>query len=175
MAGSLHQMTMTYVAEQDRLMFRVSTTDDIEYQMWFTRRFVGVLWGALRQTMERNPDLRDDMTRDVKDAILGMEHQEAVQQADFSQEHKKDNTNLTSNTGPLLVVGGAVTPGEGELTGIKFSTKDGTEVRFNLNKQLLHAFCHLMVSTAVRAEWSLDLSLGDANVVLPEAAVQQVH
>jgi len=175
MAGSLHQMTMTYVAEQDRLMFRVSTTDDIEYQMWFTRRFVGVLWGALRQTMERNPDLRDDMTRDVKDAILGMEHQEAVQQADFTQEHKKDNTNLTSNTGPLLVVGGAVTPGEGELTGIKFSTKDGTEVRFNLNKQLLHAFCHLMVSTAVRAEWSLDLTMGDANVVLPDAAVQQVH
>ena len=175
MTKALHQMTMTYVPEQDRVMFRVSTTQSTEYQMWFTRRFVSVLWTALRQVLERHPDIREDMTRDVKDAILGMEHQEAVQQADFSQDHKRGNADLTSNTGPLLVTGGAVTPAENDLTHLKLATKEGSEVRFTLNKQLLHAFCHLMVSTALRADWSLDLSMGDANVVVTDQSVQQIH
>ena len=123
--SALHQLSMTYSAEQDRVLFRLSTTEKTEYQMWLTRRFVHVLWGALKQTFERDAALKSAITEDVKDAILGMEHQEAVQKTDFDTPPTKETTNLTSNTGPLLVTGGSVSPGE-NITSLKFSTLEGT-------------------------------------------------
>ncbi|MEX2311935.1 MAG: hypothetical protein WD624_05695, partial [Rhodospirillales bacterium] len=91
---------------------------------------------------------------------------EAVQSTDFETPPAKDTTDTTSNTGPLLVIGGKIHPGE-KVTGVSLKTADGSDVRFNLNEQLLHAFCHLLVTTSVKADWKLNLSLGDSNVVVP--------
>ncbi len=170
--SALHQMTMSYVAEEDRILFRLSTKDKKEYRMWLTRRFVGVLWGALGNTFAKHEDLARIADESIKDAVLSMKHQEAVQNTDFDTPVLNDVTDTTSNTGPLLVTGGKVHPGK-TVTGLVFRTQDGSDVRFNLNEQLLHALCHLMVTTCQRAGWKLDLTLGDPNVVVPtgEAAV----
>jgi hypothetical protein len=77
--SALHQMTMSYVAEEDRILFRLSTKDKKEYRMWLTRRFIGVLWGALGNTFAAKEDLVRITDNAVKDAVLGMKHQEAVQ------------------------------------------------------------------------------------------------
>ena len=164
--SALHQMTMSYVAEEDRILFRLSTKDKKEYRMWLTRRFIGVLWGALGNTFAAKEDLVRITDTAVKDAVLGMKHQEAVQSTDFETPVLEDVTDATSNTGPLLVTGGKVHAGD-NVTGLVFTTKDGSDVRFNLNEQLLHALCHLIVTTCQRAGWNLDLTLGDPNVVVP--------
>ena len=171
--SGLHQLTMSYVPEQDRILFRLATTDKTEYRLWLTRRFVHVLWGALKQTFASNDELKQIVDRDVQDAVLGMKHQEAVQKTDFETPHVDDTTDATSNTGPLLVTGGKVHPGK-EVTGLVFKTAEGSDIRFNLNDQLLHAFCHLIVSTSARADWNLDLAVGDSNVHVP-AGVAVVH
>lgn len=171
----LHQMTMSYVAAEDRVLFRLSTTGETEYRMWFTRRFVSILWGALVQVMDRNPSLRADMTREVKDAVIGMQHQEAVQQSNFDKAHNEGNVDLTSNSGPLLVTGGALVPGENGLTTLKLTTEAKQQIAFNLNDQLLHAFCHLMLNAALKADWGLELAVGDGNVVVSEESAHQVH
>lgn len=165
--SALHQLTMSYDPSQDRILFRLATKDKKEYRMWLTRRFVHVLWGALKQTFSKNETLAKIVDQEVKDAVLGMKHQEAVQSTDFETPPVTDTYDATSNTGPLLVTGGTVTPGE-NATALVFKTADGTDVRFNLNEQLLHAFCHLIVSTTTRADWKLDLDVGGANVVVPE-------
>jgi len=167
MASPLHQLTMSYDPSQDRILFRLATKDKKEYRMWLTRRFVHVLWGALQQTFAKNEILAKIVDKEVQDAVLGMKHQEAVQSTDFDTPPVKDNVDATSNTGPLLVTGGTVTPGE-KSTGLVFKTADGTDVRFSLNEQLLHAFCHLIVSTSTKANWRLDLEVGAGNVVVPE-------
>jgi hypothetical protein len=43
MPSALHQITMSYSAEQDRLLLHVGTTDKKEYKLMLTRRFVRVL------------------------------------------------------------------------------------------------------------------------------------
>lgn len=172
--SGLHQLTMSYVPEQDRILFRLSTVDKKEYRMWLTRRFVGVLWGALHQTFSRNTELARIVDKDIQEAVLGMKHQEAVQNTDFETPPVADTTDATSNTGPLLVTGGKVHPGD-TVTGLSFSTADGADIRFNLNEQLMHAFCHLIITTTVRADWSLDLSLGDGNVVVPDNSSAALH
>lgn len=165
--SALHQLTMSYVPEQDRILFRLSTKDKKEYRMWLTRRFVTVLWGALGQTFSKRPELQKIIDNDVKDAVLGMKHQEAVQSTDFETPPVEDNADATSNTGPLLITGGKVHPGE-KLTGISFHSAEGSDIRFNLNEQLMHAFCHLIVTTTTKAEWKLDLTVGDGQVVIPQ-------
>jgi len=165
--SALHQLTMSYMPEEDRILFRLATTDKKEYRLLLTRRFIHVLWGALRQTFAKDAELAKIVDKDVQDAVLGMKHQEAVQNTDFDTPPVTDTVDTTSNSGPLLVVGGKIHPGE-KLTGVVFKTSDGADVRFNLNEQLMHAFCHLIVSTSLKADWKLDLAMGDGNVVVPK-------
>lgn len=172
--SALHQLTMSYVPEQDRILFRLATTDKKEYRFWLTRRFVTVLWGALKQSFAANPELAKIVDKDVQDAVLGMKHQEALQGTDFDTPAVTDTTDATSNTGPLLVTGGKVHPSD-TVTGISFHTEDKSDIRFNLNEQLMHAFCHLIVTTTTRAEWKLDLAVGDVSVVVPEGGQAVVH
>jgi hypothetical protein len=174
--GALHQITLGFNPFEDRLLLRISNTDKIEYQLWLTRRFVKVLWGALTKTLERHhPDLQAALAPEVRDAVLAMEHQEAVQAADFSQDHARGNVNLMSNTGPQLVVGGKVKAGEGELTMLHLQTGGGTDIALTLNKQLLHALCHLIVTTVVKTDWDLKFLIGDGNVVVPEKGAARLH
>lgn len=164
--SALHQLTMSYMPEQDRILFRLATKDKKEYRLYLTRRFVHVFWGALKQTFEKNTEMASIVDKGVQEAVLGMKHQEAVQSTDFETPPAQDTTDTTSNTGPLLVIGGKIHPGE-KITGVSLKTADGSDIRFNLNEQLLHAFCHLLVTTSVKADWKLNLSLGDSNVIVP--------
>ncbi|MBT7251272.1 MAG: hypothetical protein HN877_18985 [Rhodospirillaceae bacterium] len=170
MSSPLHQLTMTYSPEQDRVLLRIATREKTEYQLWMTRRFVRVMCGALIQTMEKNPEMAADLLPDVKDAVLAMEHQESIQSSDFSQSHSEETTNLTSNTGPLLVTGGNVKTVNPDLTRINLKTDNGMNIEFGLNKQLLHALCHMMITSAQKADWDLELAVGDPQVVVPESS-----
>jgi hypothetical protein len=168
MTSPLHQITMSFTAEEDRMLLRISTTEKSEYQLWLTRRFVKVLWKALIQTLERDPDLKKSLLPEVKDAMMSMRHQEAVNASEFEKPHIETNRDLTSNSGPLLVTNGTVTPLKPGLTQLAFNTADGKGVNFSLNDKLLHALCHLIISTSQKAEWGLDLMIGDPAVVVPK-------
>jgi hypothetical protein len=202
MTSPLHQLTMTYSPEQDRVMLRIGTKENTEYQLWMTRRFVRIMWRALIQIMERDLNLakdwvpedrvtedrvpKDQVPKDrapkdrapkdqvpeVKDAIMAMQHQESVQNSDFSQKHAKGNVNLMANTGALLVIGCQVKPVNEDRTRINFKTDKGTGIEFFLNKKLLHALCHMIIKSAQRAQWDLDLAVGDPNVMVPADAAQ---
>ena len=185
-------------------MLRISTKQNTEYQLWMTRRFVRIMWRALIRIMEHDPNLTTDQAPndggprerapndrsprdretneqvpkehapDVKDAIMAMQHQESVQKSDFSQKHAKGNVNLMANTGALLVIGGQVKPVNEDRTRINLKTDKSTGIEFFLNKKLLHALCHMIMKSAQRAEWDLDLTVGDPNVLVPSDA-NQIH
>ena len=173
MTDALHQITLTFAPEEDRMLLRVTTTGDTEYQLWLTRRFIRVLWGALMQTLERDPALKKTVLPEVREAMMGMRHQEAIASSEFETPHQEGKTNLTSNTGPLLVTGGSVTPMKDGATRLNFTTTDGTTVNFNLNEQLLHAICHLIITSSHNADWDLDLAVGDPTVIAADKS--KVH
>ena len=185
-------------------MLRIGTKQNTEYQLWMTRRFVRIMWRALIKIMENDPNLSkdqpspskapsaglakdhatksavseeqipNDRAPEVKDAIMAMQHQTSVQNSDFSQKHAKDNVNLMANTGALLIVGGQVKPMNEDRTRINLKTDKGTGIEFFLNKKLLHALCHMIIKSAHRAQWDLDLTVGDPNVMVP-ADASQIH
>jgi len=162
---------MSFSPEEDRMLLRISTTDESEYHLWLTRRFIKVLWAALLKTMERDSQLQKTLLPGVRDAIMGMRHQEAIAASDFDKPHQDGKRTLTSNTGPLLVTGGTVTPLKDGTTKLIFNTIDGTGINFSLNEKLLHALCHLIISSSQNASWDLDLSVGDPNVIAADESV----
>ena len=193
MTRILHQLTLTYSAEQDRIMLRISTKENNEYQLWLTRRFVRAIWKGLLKAIERDPILSRGLMPKVKKAVMAMEHQKSIQDSDFSQKHKTDNinatpeiargllpkhskgkTNLTSGEETLLVTGAQVKPVDKNLTRIKLKTEANTVIEFSLNKKLLHALCHMMVNSTQKAGWDLNFAIGDPQVILPRDA-NQIH
>ena len=132
-----------------------------------------LLWQTLIGVLEKHPDIRAGLMPQVKEAMLAMRHQAAVQDADIGREFAGDNRDLTSNTGPQLVTAARVKAVGESHTELHFRTVSGTDIRFTIDKTALHAFCHLLVKCAVGAEWDLPLAIGDAAAVAPAGA--RVH
>jgi hypothetical protein len=174
MTSTLHQITMRHSAEDDRLLLRISTTDKSEFRFWLTRRFVQVLWPALMAIIEQeDPGTKRNLMPAAKKAVMAMEHQQAVGASDFSHKHDEDSKNLTPD--PLLVVGGSVTPGKTGLTSLVLKTHARAEVKLSLNKELLHALCKLLIKTTMKANWGLDLTVGDAAIIAAPTEQTRVH
>ena len=109
----------------------------------------------------------------AKKAVMAMQHQQAVGASDFTHKHDEDSKNLTAD--PLLVVGGSVTPGKTGLTALVLKTHAGAEIKLSLNKGLLHALCKLLIETTMKANWGLDLTVGDAAIIVTPADQNLVH
>lgn len=45
----LHQLKLDFISEQDRLLLRVSTDNQLEVRLWLTRRALRLLWPLLVQ------------------------------------------------------------------------------------------------------------------------------
>ncbi len=175
MTSALHQITMSFSAEEDRMLLRVGTTDKAEYKLWMTRRFIRVLWSALIQVLENKSDLKADIRPTAKKAVMAMEHKEALGSTDFSRGHEEDYQDMTKKTGPLLIVGGTVKQGKGGVTQLNLQVQGGGKVKLALNQKLLHGLCKLLIETTAKAGWDLDLAVGDAaGFVVPEDRTQ-VH
>lgn len=174
LANALHQITLGFNPHEDRLLLRITTTGGRDCRMWLTRRFVKVLWGALQQALDTHPDIKAQLAPEARKAVLAWEHHEAVQRSDISEGREEARPAAAAEgvagegvPTPELVVGGAVTPGRGRMTRMRFQTLAGKDVTFTLTKQLLHALCHLLITTTLKAGWDLGLMVGDGNVVVP--------
>lgn len=161
MSSPLHQMTMGFSAEDDRLLLRLTTRDMTEYQLWLTRRFVKVLWGALIQILEKAPQTAPK----ARGPVMAVEHFEAVRTAELSRKHDVGTKKATPE--PELIIGGTVKAEAGGLTRLVFNTKGGLTYTFTLNKKFLHLLLHLTASCAAKAEWDLETAVGSGNVVIP--------
>ena len=107
MPNSLHQMTMSYSATEDRLLLRVSTTANDEHQIWLTRRFVKMLWPALfkgveKQSLPPETAAAPTTTPQVKRAVMAMQHNEALQKTDMTQQHDEKKVNKRSTYSPIV-------------------------------------------------------------------------
>ena len=120
-------------------------------------------------------DIGNNSSQLVRNKVKAIEHKEAIQTSDFSKKHSKGNVNLTSKSGPLLVVGCRVKSLNEQNTLLSLKTADGMGIQFGLNKKLLHALCHMMVSSSNKAQWNLVLEVGDPKVIAPDMPEGVVH
>ena len=179
MSSTLHQMTVNYVAEQDRVLLRVSTTDNTEVQLWLTRRFTKILWDVLVQTIDslghqnRPNDMKDE--RSVA-ATRAVEHQEALKKVLTDTPSDSNEPPTAMSTNPLLIVEINSRLDKNGTAHLNLKNNDGKDILLTLNTELLHGFLHQISSVANTADWGLELMLSqrDASVTIPTGK-QQLH
>jgi len=175
MTARLRQILVGYTPEEDRLLLRFATSEQIEIRLFLTRRFVQMLWEALVRIMEERPDLKVALKPEAKKAVLSFEHEEAVRSGTYIKRFD-DEEALSQPLGktPLLVTGAHCKPLAGGATQVGFRTRGGKTITVNLEKKLLHSLCHLLVGACQKAEWDLELTLGDVPAA-PAEAGDQLH
>ena len=59
------------------------------------------------------------------------------------------------------------------ITHLTLNSENGMAINVSLNKKLMHAFCHMTISTSFQAEWELGLAVGDPSVISSDST--KVH
>jgi len=168
-AVKLHQLKVDYNAEQDRLLMLIAASESVELRMWLTRRFVKLLWPLLvKLAEEASPRIRTQANPEARKALLGIEHQQAVQKADFSKAYEGKSRNMPLGEEPLLL--GRIQTGhdrKGQPV-LAMHPAEGQGVTLTLDAVLLHSVCRLLQAAVKKSGWDMELKLPGAEAAPPE-------
>lgn len=169
----LHQLKLDFIPEQDRLLLRVSTDNQLEVRLWLTRRALRLMWPLLVQMVRASPEAALQSNPEARDALVGMQHEQALSRADFARPFEEAPRQMPLGTEPVLVVhiqaskDGAGKPVLGLLP------QQGQGIHLTLDNTLLHSFCKLLQNAVAKSDWNLALDLpalqpGSADATAPK-------
>ena len=160
---NIHQLSLTYQVEQDRILVQITTHSDEALRVWLTRRMVANLLPHLTHAVTNveigNAQLatQDDIGKKM---LMEFKKHESIAQSDFKTPFKPDAAIFPIGAEPLLVTNLNLTPvGKGELR-IGFEEKLAGTVKprgfqVTMGSPLLHSFMHLLESAIKLSEWGL--------------------
>ena len=160
---NIHQLSLTYQVEQDRILVQISTHTGEALRLWLTRRMVATLFPHLNrvatnvETNNAQLATQDDMGKKM---LMEFKKHESITQADFKTPFKPDAVVFPIGAEPLLVTTVNLTPtADGELR-IGFEEKFADTVKprgfqLTMASPLLHSFMHLLESAIKISEWGL--------------------
>lgn len=155
----LHQLKIEFVAEQDRLLMRLSTDNSAEVLLWLTRRCVKRLWPLLVNMAQATPEIAVQPNPEARQALLGFQHEKAIRQADFSKPYQEAPRERPLGQAPVLVT--RIQPrrdAQGRhVLGLLPTVGQGVHV--TLDDNLLHGLLRLIQNAVSRAEWDLELKM----------------
>ena len=173
----LEQFSASYDAEQDRLLLRIRSSDDAEYRLWLTRRYLALLWPILMKMAE---DFSARKTTDplTRNTLAELAHGEAVGKADFASQYKKGSL-FPLGEQPILLARISVKPLQGNTQTLTLLPQQGQGINLDLDERLVHVLARLLQQAATTAEWGLklDVSLtpGTTAEPLQAAAPRLLH
>lgn len=160
---NIHQLSINYLQEHDRILVRINTIELAELRLWFTRRltlgFAPLLNRIVAKHVSSQEAIKSAHISPTATADTSTQHllaefkkQELLQQSDFKTPFKDQPSQLPLGAEPLLVTEVNVTPlASGQLQMV-FSEKlpdqaPGSKPRsfkIALEANLTHGFVHLL-------------------------------
>lgn len=162
----VHQLSIGYLPEQDRILVRVNTSDRQELQCWFTRRLtlgLGPLFDrivtahAAQGNAAANTRMADPDPIASK-AIAEFARAETLRTADFSTPYRTPDAHQPLFANPLLVTDITLTPLAGAQLRMRCAEKLAAQAQARqfellLSQQLTHAFMHLLERALQASQW----------------------
>lgn len=162
----IHQLSVNYQAEQDRILLKVNSTSGEEMRMWLTRRLMSGLWPLLGKLntdqlirMEAAGSALASADDELKKMVTEFRKEEFLQGADFDTPYEEKPT-LPLGTEPLLVTDVDATPlGNGRLRlafNERASVSGGEKPRgfqLELDPKLTQGLMHLLDQALARSQW----------------------
>ena len=178
---NVHQLSIAYVPEQDRILARVNTKEGCELQCWLTRRvalgMAPLIDRLVTEQVARRGGLSpahlagmDDL---AKKAVAQFQKTETLQRADFATPYKAAEVSHPLFDPPLLVTEvNMATLTNGQLR-LAFTEKlpgqsGNRNFQMALSDQLVQAFVHLLGRAIVQSRWREAPGADPALAPLPE-------
>ncbi len=156
--SQLHQMQLSYISEEDRILLRMNTRARQEFRFWITRRYVILLWKTITQVVEKRIEEETAVQDELKKVAQILDkHEKAVENSDFQTQYQ-ESTYLPLGEKPALLFSAGIKPDPTGRALLCMHPKEGQGVELALNDQIVHSFCKLLSDTAKKAEWGLDLN-----------------
>lgn len=155
----LHQLKLDFIPEQDRLLLRVSTDNQLEVRLWLTRRALRLLWPLLVQMVRSSPEVARQSNPQARDALVGLQHEQALRQANFAKPFEEAPRKMPLGAEPILVARIQTNKDGSGNQILGLLPQQGQGINLTLDNTLLHSFCKLVQNAAAKAEWDIVLEL----------------
>jgi hypothetical protein len=162
---NLERITVEFAPEDDRLLVRVHFSGSQEVLFWLTRRLVKRFWPVLLQMAQSKPDIQRQANPEARKALVGFEHEKALQEVQFTKAVKEPNRTHPLGDEPMLVSRIRARRNDKGLTVLSMMPKEGHGIDLTLGDNLLHGMMKLIQDTVAKAEW--DVQLGVPTMGLP--------
>lgn len=161
---NLHQLSVVYVDEQDRLLVRFNTTEGEELRLWLTRRMAArvlePLQDAVGQLEARKVTLQQDNPQ-ARRTLAELRRAEVVEQSDFATPYRSTpDDKLPLGSLPLLVTQLRIRVSQDTQLHIGFeerlveqSQPRGFQVA--METPMVHGLIHLLEQAVGKAQWDL--------------------
>ena len=160
---AIHQIHIRYDRPEDRLLLRLSTTDNCEFRFWLTRRFTKRLWKMLVQMLQWDEAVRQQLDPASRRAVLDFQHTGYSQQGDFTREFEEGTPDAPRRfllgEAPVML---AKAHGKKRVDGLQVLTLQplqGQGIDATLDTRLLHMFARLLRQHVAATDWDLNLAL----------------
>ncbi len=166
---NIHQLSVNYLQEQDRILLRINTTDGAELRLWFTRRLTLGLTPLLtnlvadmvakQEALASPHSVAAAADTQTKAMLAEFKKEASLQKSDFATPFKDLPAQLPLGREPLLVTEVNMTPLPGGQLQMAFSEKlpDAAHPRsfqIALEANLIHGFMHLLDKALAVSQWA---------------------
>ena len=162
----IHQMSVTYLPEQDRILMRINTVEGEEMRMWLTRRLMVGLWPLLSKLLTEhllklesagaslagaNPEL--------KKMLAEFRKEEFLQHADFDTPYKEGQQRTPLGEEPLLVTDVDATPLANGPLRLNFNERPPSgatkprSFQMEMQPKLMQGLMHLLDQALLQSGW----------------------
>jgi hypothetical protein len=163
---NIHQLSVTYLAEEDRILARINTTAGEEMRLWLTRRLMVGLWPLLSKVMtghllrlEAAGTSLESASEELRTMLADFRKQEFLRDADFETPYKEDEASLPLGAEPLLVTDVDALPLPNGRLRLSFNeTLTGKAAtaearRLEMEPRLMQGLLHLLEQALGQAKW----------------------
>lgn len=166
---NIHQLSVTYLPEQDRILARINTTAGEEMRLWLTRRLMLGLWPLLSKVMTEHLlrleaagsslDAADD---EMKKMLADFRKQEFLQNADFDTPYQDNQARLPLGEEPLLVTAVDAAPLPGGRLRLSFNENapaagagqaEPRRFQMEMEPRLMQGLLHLLEQALAQSTW----------------------
>jgi hypothetical protein len=174
----LHQLQLSYQAQDDRILLRLSfKTEDgslQEIRAWLTRRLIRNLWPGIIQALETQVALDQPSAAHASAEIVGMEHQACVSEikasGSFDTPFEAGAQGFPMGEAPILVTAAHFAVNANQALLLSFAA-DSCSFEVAFGQTMLHGFCTLLQQAVKLSEWDIELRLPGMVVGSPPSSM----
>jgi hypothetical protein len=162
---NIHQLSVRYLPEQDRILARANSTGGEEMQLWLTRRLMLDLWPLLSRLMsehllrlEAAGSSLHGVDEELKKMLSDYRTDQFLRHADFNTPYRDEPSALPRGEEPLLVTDVDAAPLPSGRLRLSFNERpvpprEARNMQLELEPRLMQGLLHLLEQALGQSKW----------------------